>query len=112
MVLTSPPKPPRSADPYRVMLVDDSAVIRGLFARSLESDPEVQVVASVGDGQMAVNTLAKDKGKIEVVVLDIAVAGTIFSFARYNRLSALLLLPYLAWVLFATYLTIGLAVLN
>nr|WP_051244651.1 chemotaxis response regulator protein-glutamate methylesterase [Thalassobaculum salexigens] len=71
MVLTSPPKPPRSADPYRVMLVDDSAVIRGLFARSLESDPEVQVVASVGDGQMAVNTLAKDKGKIEVVVLDI-----------------------------------------
>lgn len=71
MVLTAPPKPPRSADPYRVMLVDDSAVIRGLFARSLESDPEVLVVASVGDGQMAVNTLAKDKGKIEVIVLDI-----------------------------------------
>ncbi|MDF1793699.1 MAG: chemotaxis response regulator protein-glutamate methylesterase [Thalassobaculaceae bacterium] len=71
MVLTAPPKPPRSADPYRVMLVDDSAVIRGLFARSLESDPDVQVVASVGDGQMAVNTLAKDKGKIEVIVLDI-----------------------------------------
>jgi two-component system chemotaxis response regulator CheB len=71
MVLTSPPKPPRSADPYRVMLVDDSAVIRGLFSRSLETDPEVQVVASVGDGQMAVNTLAKDKGKIEVIVLDI-----------------------------------------
>ena len=71
MVLTAPPKPPRAADPYRVMLVDDSAVIRGLFSRSLESDPEVQVVASVGDGQMAVNTLAKDKGKIEVIVLDI-----------------------------------------
>lgn len=71
MVLTSPPKPPRSADPYRVMLVDDSAVIRGLFSRSLETDPEVQVVASVGDGQMAVNTLGKDKGKIEVIVLDI-----------------------------------------
>ncbi len=71
MVLTSPPKPPRSADPYRVMLVDDSAVIRGLFSRSLETDPEVQVVASVGDGQMAVNALAKDKGRIEVIVLDI-----------------------------------------
>lgn len=71
MALASSPKPPRSADPYRVMLVDDSAVIRGLFARSLESDPEVQVVASVGDGQMAVNALAKDKGKIEVIVLDI-----------------------------------------
>lgn len=71
MALTSPTKPPRSSDPYRVMLVDDSAVIRGLFARSLETDPEVQVVASVGDGLMAVNTLAKDKAKIEVIVLDI-----------------------------------------
>lgn len=71
MVLTSAPKPPRARDPYRVMLVDDSAVIRGLFARSLEGDPEVQIVASVGDGQMAVNTLAKDKAKIEVIVLDI-----------------------------------------
>jgi len=71
MALTSAPKPPRSSDPYRVMLVDDSAVIRGLFARSLESDPDVQVVASVGDGQMAVTTLAKDKAKIEVIVLDI-----------------------------------------
>jgi two-component system chemotaxis response regulator CheB len=37
----------------------------------LEGDPEVQIVASVGDGQMAVNTLAKDKAKIEVIVLDI-----------------------------------------
>lgn len=71
MALAPSPKPPRSSDPYRVMLVDDSAVIRGLFARSLETDPEVQIVASVGDGQMAVNTLAKDKAKIEVIVLDI-----------------------------------------
>ena len=71
MVLTSPPKPPRASDPFRVMLVDDSAVIRGLFTRSLESDPEVEIVASVGDGLMAVNTLAKDKARIEAIVLDI-----------------------------------------
>ena len=64
-------KPERSADPYRVMLVDDSAVIRGLFARTLESDPEIEIVASVSDGQMAVTTLEKSLGKIEVVVLDI-----------------------------------------
>ena len=64
-------KPERSADPYRVMLVDDSAVIRGLFARTLESDPEIEIVASVSDGQMAVTTLEKSLGKIEVVVLDV-----------------------------------------
>ncbi|WP_373297904.1 protein-glutamate methylesterase/protein-glutamine glutaminase [Thalassobaculum fulvum] len=66
-----PSKPERAADPYRVMLVDDSAVIRGLFARTLESDPEIEIVASVSDGQMAVSTLEKNLGKIEVIVLDI-----------------------------------------
>ncbi len=53
----------------RVMLVDDSAVIRGLFTRSIESDREIEVVASVGDGQMAVNALKRHK--IDVAVLDI-----------------------------------------
>lgn len=64
-------KPERSADPFRVMLVDDSAVIRGLFARTLETDPEIEIVASVSDGQMALTTLEKNLGRIEVVVLDI-----------------------------------------
>lgn len=56
-------------DPYRVMLVDDSAVIRGLYTRFLEADPEVKIVASVGDGQRAVDTLKN--ADIEVIVLDI-----------------------------------------
>lgn len=71
MVLPTPPKPPRARDPFRVMLVDDSAVIRGLFTRTLETDSEIEIVASVADGQAAVTTLAKDKGRIEVIVLDI-----------------------------------------
>jgi two-component system, chemotaxis family, protein-glutamate methylesterase/glutaminase len=29
----------RAAAPYRLMVVDDSAVIRGLLTRSLEADP-------------------------------------------------------------------------
>jgi two-component system chemotaxis response regulator CheB len=53
----------------RVMLVDDSAVIRGLFTRSIEADREIEVVASVSDGQMAVNALKRHK--IDVAVLDI-----------------------------------------
>ncbi len=56
-------------DPYRVMVVDDSAVIRGLLARFLESDPEISVVASVSNGQMALDRL--DRADIEIVVLDI-----------------------------------------
>ncbi|UEM04226.1 chemotaxis response regulator protein-glutamate methylesterase [Skermanella rosea] len=56
-------------DPHRVMVVDDSAVIRGLLSRALEGDPELRVVASVGDGQMAINALTRQS--IDVIVLDI-----------------------------------------
>jgi len=58
-----------SGDPYRVMVVDDSAVIRGLLTRALEKDPSIKVVASVGNGEMAIKTLRRHD--IEVAVLDI-----------------------------------------
>lgn len=51
------------------MVVDDSAVVRGLIVRMLEEDPAVQVVASVSNGQMAVNTL--ERLPVDVAILDI-----------------------------------------
>jgi translocator protein len=42
----------------------------------------------------------------EIVVLWLAIAVTMYLFARVNRLAALLLLPYLGWVTFATALTL------
>jgi two-component system chemotaxis response regulator CheB len=59
----------RDTAPFRVMVVDDSAVIRGLLIRSLENDPQIQVVASVRDGSLAVNAVKQHD--IEVVILDI-----------------------------------------
>lgn len=58
-----------SNDPYRVMVVDDSAVIRGLLTRAIEGDPEIRVIASVGDGQMAINALQRNA--VDVILLDI-----------------------------------------
>lgn len=55
--------------PYRVMVVDDSAVVRGLETRMLEADPAIQVIASVSNGEAAVRAL--DRHDVEVVVLDI-----------------------------------------
>lgn len=55
--------------PYRVMVVDDSAVIRGLLTKTLETDPEIKVAATVGNGQIAVDTLRRTD--IDVIVLDI-----------------------------------------
>jgi len=54
---------------YRVMLVDDSAVIRGLLTRSLETDPAIRVLCSAGNGLMALRAL--ERNDVEVVVLDI-----------------------------------------
>ena len=58
-----------STSPVRVMVCDDSAVIRGAVSRMLEADPAVQVVARVANGQMAVDELKRTP--IDVVVLDI-----------------------------------------
>ncbi|MGC2855854.1 protein-glutamate methylesterase/protein-glutamine glutaminase [Novispirillum sp. DQ9] len=51
------------------MVVDDSAVVRGLETRMLESDPAIQVIASVGNGEAAIRAL--ERHDVEVVVLDI-----------------------------------------
>ncbi|MBT3239201.1 MAG: chemotaxis response regulator protein-glutamate methylesterase [Rhodospirillaceae bacterium] len=51
------------------MLVDDSAVIRGLIARMIAPDPEIIVVASVPDGAQAVKRM--ERRDIDVIVLDI-----------------------------------------
>jgi len=48
----------------------------------------------------------------EIAVLWLLVAATIVAFWRLHRLAALLLLPYLAWVSFATALTAALWRLN
>ena len=55
--------------PYRVMVVDDSAVIRGLLTKTLETDPEIKVVSTVGNGQAAIDALKRND--IDVIVLDI-----------------------------------------
>ena len=59
----------RIAEPFRVMLVDDSAVIRGFFRRAMDDEPAIEVVSSVGNGQSAVDALPKVKP--DVIVLDI-----------------------------------------
>ena len=54
---------------YRVMLVDDSAVIRGLMTRWLESAPGCSVVAWASNGLAAVQQVKQ--ARPDVLVLDI-----------------------------------------
>lgn len=49
---------------------------------------------------------------IVIILLDIFVILTIKSFYKVSKISCLILIPYLVWILFATYLNIGYLVLN
>jgi two-component system chemotaxis response regulator CheB len=55
--------------PYRVMLVDDSAVIRGILARTLENESDIAVAVTASNGEQAVRLLAQTR--VDVIVLDI-----------------------------------------
>jgi len=63
---------PMPADkPVRVMIVDDSAVVRGLVARWLEEEPGsgIEVVARHANGKLAVDDIGRSAP--DVVLLDI-----------------------------------------
>ncbi len=49
---------------------------------------------------------------IVILLLDFLVILTIKAFKDINKTAALLLIPYLVWILFATYLNLGIAILN
>src|SRR6266566_356360 len=65
---TSTPNAMRQA-PLRVMVVDDSVVIRGLIARWLGSEPDMVVAASLRTGLDAVNQI--ERVNPDVALLDI-----------------------------------------
>ena len=49
---------------------------------------------------------------VDIVVLDLAIVVTMIAFGRRDRLAGWVLLPYLAWTLFATALNSAIVVLN
>ena len=56
------------------MICDDSAVVRGALARALQGEPEIEIVARVGNGAEAVAEVARLVGlstPVDVLLLDI-----------------------------------------
>lgn len=49
---------------------------------------------------------------IWIIILDLLVYYLIALFKEKNKISAYLLIPYFIWIIFATYLTIGIYLLN
>lgn len=67
-MMQSAPTAVRSRD-IRVMVVDDSAVVRGLITRHLNAEAGIEVIASAANGELALAELSRRE--VDVVVLDI-----------------------------------------
>ena len=55
--------------PIRVLVVDDSTVIRGFLSRIVDSEPDMRVVASAFNGRVALDVL--QRREVDVILLDI-----------------------------------------
>ena len=66
---SSTTSPSREAGPLRVMIVDDSVVIRGLISRWVGAEHDMEVAASLRTGLEAVNQI--ERINPDVAVLDI-----------------------------------------
>src|SRR5882762_7617555 len=59
------------ADKIKVLVADDSRVTRMLLVELLNSDPRIQVIGAVNDGQAALDFLEDGVDRPDVVVMDI-----------------------------------------
>jgi two-component system chemotaxis response regulator CheB len=64
-----PPKAPGAVSRLRVMIVDDAVVVRGLFARWIDAEPDMEAVAVLRSGRQAVEQV--ERVDPDVVVLDV-----------------------------------------
>jgi len=66
---TAPARAGAVTDPIKVMVVDDSVVVRGLVSRWIDEDPALAVVSAHRNGKLAVEDIVRSDP--DVVILDI-----------------------------------------
>ena len=74
----------------RVMLVDDSAVIRGLISRWIESEPDMMVAASLRTGREAVDHVERVNPDVAVLDIEMPELDGISALPQCWRRSAIL----------------------
>ncbi len=72
----------------------------------------VQFVLNLGWSFLFFNLHMFGTAYIEIIVMLIAIIFTIFAFYKINKTAAYLLIPYLCWVTFASFLNLSIWVLN
>lgn len=79
---------PRPAGrPTRVLVVDDSVVVRGLLSQWIESDPDLELVGSAADGAQAIRKLADLGADVCILDLEMPVMGGMEALPRLLRIA-------------------------
>ena len=82
---------------------------------------KIKIALGIFIGQLVLNTLwsiiffglhSPGGALVEIVFLWLAILATIFAFYKISKPAACLLLPYILWVSFASYLNYTIWVLN
>lgn len=73
--------------PYLIVLADDHAMVRRGIKKIIEDNPELKVVAEVGDGLEALDYLRKNAPSPDMVIMDISMPrmGGIEATAEIKR---------------------------
>jgi two-component system chemotaxis response regulator CheB len=88
---------PGAREPIRVLLIDDSATIRGLLSATLGSDPGLKVVGAAANGRLGVEMVATSSPDIVVLDVEMPVLDGIGALKEIRRLA-----PKLPVVMFSS----------
>ncbi len=88
---------PSARQPIRVLLVDDSATIRGLLSATLGADPDLKVVGAAVNGKMGVEMVATTTPDVVLLDVEMPVLDGIGALKEIRRIA-----PKLPVVMFSS----------
>lgn len=83
--------------PTRVLLVDDSVVVRGMLGRLIDAEPDLEVASTAADGRIAVQKLAKCDPDVVILDVEMPVMGGLEALVEIRRTH-----PTLPVIMFST----------
>ncbi len=88
IVLRAPEEPPLGKAHIRVLVVDDSVVIRKVLSDILAKDPALEVVGTAGNGRIALSKIATLKPDLITLDMEMPVMNGLETLAAIRRLYA------------------------
>jgi two-component system chemotaxis response regulator CheB len=83
--------------PLRILVIDDSVVIRKVLSQTLASDPELEVIATAGDGRIGLAKIAQLQPDLITLDVEMPVMDGLETLAEVRKLY-----PHLPVIMFST----------